>query len=475
MRILPVLLLLVLLAGCISTSPASTVATKPEPTAADIGAPIEQNHDHTDPALHKHILNLERVAVLNGHDGQPAPNGEAYAETAVKNGYAYLTRYGPESGIAIFDVHDLEHPKMVGSVRLDEGFEPDVEISDDGNWAFWETQRFPVQPTVPDVLNPMSNAPHGVHIVDIKDKAHPKDVGFYPVTPDGPHSITYANIGGRNILFLSVYAFAYAYENVEVPNAQRLEITELDTSGPVPMLKKLAEYRQPGATGGPGLFPHDVTIQKHPITGDYLAYVAYWDVGMVILNVNDPAQPKLVSAFKDFGPAHYSQVHMARSFPTLIDGKHVTVVEPEHDGGGGADTGYMSFVDTTDPAHPSLISSWLLPGNLTAAGLRFSPHYFDVDNGRVTLASYHAGVWIIDVHDHAHLLDPTTVGYAELTSTRKAAVPNPIFGNEESAFDAWWAKDATNPGAYVIAGDSLEGLAIYRYTGPAPSVVTAAQ
>jgi len=146
-------------------------------------------------------------------------------------------------------------------------FEPDVEISDDQNWAFWETQRFPIAPTVPDVLNPISNAPHGVHIVDIKDKAHPKDVGFYPVPPDGPHSITYANVSGRNILLLSVYAFAYAYEDVEVPTAQRLEITELDTSGPVPTLKKLAEYVEPGSTGkGPGNFPHDVSVQQHPIT-----------------------------------------------------------------------------------------------------------------------------------------------------------------------------------------------------------------
>ncbi len=455
------------LAGCVAgpaPSPASATAAADDALEAQIGAPIVADHDHADPKLHDHHLNLEVVAAVNGHDPPASADpGEFYAETAVRGHYAYLSRYGPASGIAIFDIADVEKPKFVSEVRLDDGFEPDVEVSDDGNWAFWETQRFPLSPH-PPILDPLANAPHGVHIVDLHDKKSPKDVGFYPVAPDGPHSITYANISGRNILFLSVYAFAYAYENVEVPNQQRLEITELDTSGPVPMLKKLAEYREPGATGGPGLFPHDISVQKHPLTGDYIGYVAYWDVGLVLLNLNDPANPKEIGKVTDFGPAKYREVHMAHSFPELIDGKHVTVVEPEH--GSGDDTGYMTFLDTTDPAHPKYLSSWLLPGNLTTQGLRFSPHYFDVRDGRVALASYHAGVWIIDVHDHDHLMHPRSVGFAELAARRAATSPVPGFAPEQGAFDAWWVDDT-----HVVAGDALNGLDVLRYTGPAPASV----
>ena len=470
MRVALAVLLLALpaLAGCFAAPGATPATGGTTPAAydaleAEIGAPIVADHDHGDPKLHQHAKGLELAALVNGHEpASSAPQGEFYAETAVKGGYAYLTRYGPESGLVIFDVKDVEHPKLVSSLRLDEGFEPDFEVSDDGNWGFWETQRFPIAQTTP-ALDPIANLPHGVHIVDLHDKAHPKDAGFYPVAPDGPHSITYANVNGRNLLLLSVYAFAYAYENVEVPNAQRLEITELDASGPVPTLKKLAEYREPGATGGPGLFPHDVSVQKHPITGQWLAYVAYWDVGLVILDLTDPAAPKEVSKTRDFGPAKYGEVHMARGFPELIDGKHVTVVEPEHDGSVQPDTGYMTFLDTTDPKHPAYLSSWILPGNLTASGLRFSPHYFDVADGRVALASYHAGVWIIDVHDHENLMHPRTTGFAEMSSTRSGAGLGP-FSFEEGAFDAWWQD------GHVIAGDALNGLAVYRYTGPADAV-----
>jgi hypothetical protein len=452
--------LLALVVGCVAPATERAPAAGAAALADPIGAPIVEDHDHADPSLHNHSYGLARVALVTGHEPAAPPPQEAYAETAVKGGYAYLTRYGPDSGLAIFDVRDVEHPKLVGSVRIDEGFEPDVEVSDDGHWAFWETQRFPTTVTTPDPTHPIANAPHGVHIIDISDKAHPKDVGFYPVPPDGPHSITYANIGGRNILFLCVYAFAYAYENVEVPTAQRLEITELDTSGPVPTLKKLADYVEPGSTNaGPGNFPHDVSIQKHPITGDWLAYVGYWDQGVVILNVNDPAHPQEVAKITSFGPAKYRQVHMARAFPVLLNGRHVLVVEPEHDGSGGSDTGYVTFFDTTDPAHPQYLGAWILPGNLTAEGLRFSPHYFDTDAyGRVALASYHAGIWIINASDPTN---PRSAAFAEMPGTGKTVGIGPFSGSEGSAFDAWWA-DAT----HVVAGDSTGGLAVYRVTVP---------
>jgi hypothetical protein len=216
------------------------------------------------------------------------------------------------------------------------------------------------------------------------------------------------------------------------------------------------------------LFPHDVSVQVHPFTHQTLAYVAYWDVGMVILDVGDPANPKHVSTFHDFGPAAYGKVHMVRAFPELIDGKHVSMIEPEV--GGEKDTGYLTFVDTTDPAHPKYVSSWILPGNLTSQGLRFSPHYFDVADGRVCMASYHAGVWVIDVHDAANLAHPRSAAFAEVASNRTATVsiPAPFFGaaaGEDSAFDAWWYQ------GHCVVGDALNGLAVYRYTGPAPPVV----
>jgi hypothetical protein len=304
---------------------------------------------------------------------------------------------------------------------------------------------------------------HGVHIIDISDKAHPKWMGFTPITPDGPHSITYAKINNRHILFQSVYAFAYAYGGVDVPQQQRLVITELDTSVPgVASLRTLAEYRHPLAVGL-GKMPHDVSIQVHPLTGKTLAYVAYWDLGVVILDVTDPAKPTLVSTYSDFGPAKYGEIHMARAFPQLIGGKHVTAAEPEI--GAQPDSGYLTFFDTTDPAKPTYLSSWKIPGNIPSDGGSLGPHYFDVRDGQLVMASYHAGFWVVDVSTPENLVHPRSVGFSEVNATGPGGAAVPVVGGgsgTDSAFDAWWDGD------HVVAGDSRGGLAIFQYLGPAP-------
>ncbi len=437
-----------------------------------VGAPIVEDHDHADPALHKAHYNLDLVAQVKGEEGRTPQPTEGYLETAVKGGYAYLCRTGPDQGLVIFDVHDIEHPKQVGFIKIDAGFEADVEVSDDGHWAFWETQRFPTAGGVPSLTDPGANAPHGIHIIDISDKANPKWVGFQEVVPDGPHSITYANITGRHIVFASTYAFAYAYENIAVPNMQREVIYELDTSLPVPQLKQLAEYMDPqAAEPNPvmpegGKFPHDVSISVHPFTGKTYAYVAYWNLGIVILDVTDPAHPTKVGQATDFGPAPYREVHMARQSEVPIDGKVVLVAEPEI--GGQPDSGYMTFFDGTDPTNVTYLSSWRIPGNITSVGGSLGPHYFDFKDGRVVMASYHAGYWVIDVHDAQNLAHPRTAGFAETDAVATGTgLPGPanLFGAGPNAFDAWWA-DAT----HVVAGDVHGGLDVFRFTGPIPAI-----
>ena len=470
---LRVLALAGLLAGCASpggpggSDDATPGAADHDAIEAAIGAPVVEDHDHADPTLHEGSHNLDLVALVKGEEGRVPKPTESYMETAIKGGYAYLSRTGPDQGLVIFDVGDVERPRQVGYVKLEAGFEPDVEVSDDGKWAFWETQRFPTSAEVPSVLEPGANLQRGVHVVDVSDKANPRWAGFSPTWPDGPHSITYANVSGRHILLQSVYAFAYAYGDHEVPQAQRLVISELDTSLPVATLKVLAEYREPGATGGPGLFPHDVSVSVHPVTGRTLAYVAYWNVGVVILDVTDPASPARVGVATDFGPATYRAVHMARQLAEPIDGKVVLVVEPEI--GAEADSGYVTFMDVTDPANPTYLSSWLLPGNLTSAGGALGPHYFDVAAGRVALASYHAGFWVIDVSTPENLLRPRTTAYALVNATGQV-LPGPLpgLGAGSSAFDAWWWRQGDQ--WYVVGGDVHGGLAVYRYGGPAGDV-----
>jgi hypothetical protein len=150
---------------------------------------------------------------------------------------------------------------------------------------------------------------------------------------------------------------------------------------------------------------------------------------------------------------------MGRPFPELIGGRHVTVAEPEISG--QPDSGYLTFFDTTDPAHPAYISSWKIPGDSPSSATG-GPHYFDAAHGRVALSHYAGGFWVVDVHDEANLLHPRTTAYARPLSGAGNGLPGPLAGlGGGSAFDAWWA-DPT----HVVGSETSGGLVVFRYTGP---------
>ncbi|MFA5942909.1 MAG: hypothetical protein WC876_00390 [Candidatus Thermoplasmatota archaeon] len=463
------LLLVAGLAGCASQGPDDTnQAAHDEAAVYDaieqrIGTPLTDDGFESDaPAV-----NLERLYALTGPSERTPGVAEGFIETAVKDGYAYLCRSGTDEGLVIFDIHDIEAPKYVSSIRLDAGFEADIEVSDDGNWAFWETQRIPGF-GIPDATDPTSlpgATPYGIHIIDISDKANPRWAGFTPVAPNGPHSITYANIGGEDYVFASVYSWQYVGTSVTPvrlapPGLQRLVIYQLDTSGPVAQLTEVSTYIDEDALGesvvpADEMMPHDVSISVHPFTNKTYAYVAYWNLGVVIVDVTDPAQPTKVGAAADFGLAPTKEIHMARQSERPIDGKVIVVAEPEI--AGQETTGYMSVIDVSDPANPAFVSNWKIPGNATSGGGGRGPHYFDFRDGRVVLASYSAGFWVFDIHHAANLARPRTVAYA--------AVPagGGLFGG--TAFDAWWA-DPT----HIVGSESSNGLVVFRYDGPTPVI-----
>lgn len=455
------LLLVALLAGCLSNDPAAPSAEQLQRTQDDIydaietaiGTPLTQ--EGPDPSRPNEMF-LTRQATVTGESGRTVPAGEGYVETAVKGGYAYLCRSGPQGGLVIFDVQgaNINAPQFTGFLALDPGFEPDIEVTDDGRFAFWETQRAGV-PALPDPTSPQGSLPRGIHVVDVADKTAPRWVSYTPIETDGPHSISYANIGGEDYVFASIYSWQYVGTSVTPvylapPGIQRLSIYRLEDDG---SLSEVSTYVDPDAaepnpvTPAGGKMPHDVSIAVHPITNRTYAYIAYWDLGVVIVDVTDPANPTKVGTANDFGAAASREIHMARQAEALIDGKVIVVAEPEI--GQQETTGYMSIIDVTDPTAPQFVSNWKIPGDADSANGGRGPHYFDLRDGRVALASYSAGFWVFDIHDAANLLNPRTVGYSF---------------SQGSAFDAWWA-DPTH-----IYGSDGGGLVVFRYDGPTPAV-----
>lgn len=460
-----VLVAVPLLAGCLhgtvpTAGPKDALALVPVPAF-----PLEQDHDHANALDHAAEANMIHVAFNSGYgDGTTAaiPPKEGFSELFVRDGLAFLGRRGgDDGGFIIFNVQDPSRP-----VRLSvfQGYaDYDMESTYDNRYVFYVSQYFPTQQTAR--VPPMGggDVPRSIHVVDIRDPTKPTEASLFPAPTRGAHTVTYYRTdGGRELVAVSTYDFLPdpslglpAPDEGINPASQRVELFDF-VRDPAPHLVPLSVFQKIEPTVPNEFFPHDVAIEKHPITHQLIMYVAYWNLGGYLVDITDPTDPKELSHLTDFSPSKLLNIHLVAPHEGLIDGRHVTIAEPEI--GPADETGQYTLFDTTDPTHPVRLGYWTLPGGMkNTKGLQFSPHNFDAEGGRITLAHYHAGVWILDIHDRAHLDRPAALAFTQPNEPRKGYA-----GDAPNVWTALYDK------GYVYASDMTSGLYVYRYTGDAP-------
>lgn len=468
----PVLLALAtLVAGCTGL-PVAPPGGSDTDALVPVGEPLVQDHEHTDPALHTGAANLAPVGYHSGYGSGATtdlPEGQGFSELAVWQGerdgevrtlVALGRRNGPDGGFSLLDATDPGNVTLLAQYAGLANY--DVEFSADGMYAFFTTQWLPTEQQTgqPDPAQDQ----RGVYIVDLADLSNPAAVGFFYPPTRGAHTITYYEHEGRELLMVNSYDFLPDPSlHLPIPGlganpiAHRVFLTEF-VRGPAPHLEVLGQYSTlaefaPGETH----FPHDTHVQVHPVTGDLLLYVAYWDLGCILLDIDDPANPVEVGRLTDFQPSQHNSVHFCRPAEELVDGVHVTVTEPEL--GPTEETGVYAVFDTTDPANPQRLGYWELPGDIVITeGLNFSPHNFDLENGRMYLAHYHGGVWVVDLSTRALLDRPASLAYYQ-----RAVLP------EDRGFLApdFWS--AFYLDGRIWASDISAGLQVLRFPlDPAP-------
>jgi hypothetical protein len=157
-------------------------------------------------------------------------------------------------------------------------------------------------------------------------------------------------------------------------------------------------------------------------------YVANWDAGLRIVDVSDPAKPKELGKWMDFPEGHAGNLHTVVT--DWVGERRITIGSPEV---GFALVGGTLYAqqkewtgiyvwDTTDPSDIRLLSTWSNPIKPVAergADRPFSDlgekvtssHNIQFEDGRVYLAHYQYGVWVIDVSDEERLKAPETLAY----------------------------------------------------------------
>jgi hypothetical protein len=290
---------------------------------------------------------------------------------------AYLgTGSGGDRMYAI-DISDPAHPVVIDSVMANTRRVNDIMTTPDGRFLVFTREG-------------AADRRNGIVICSLEDPAHPRPIAeFTEGVTAGVHSaFVYRDPRhGTHVFLTNDGTGAIHVVNIDDPYHPR----------------EVAQWRTPRADAGRTL--HDVDVQ------DGLAYLSYWNDGLVILDVGNgmkggsPANPQLVSQFKYDLNALYRDVEV-RHGPGYIRGTHTAwrhrnyvfiadevfpagAVEGARDAAAGRAFGRLQVIDVSDLERPRSVA-W------------YEPEYGGVHNVWVAgdtlyLGAYNAGFHAFDI------------------------------------------------------------------------------
>lgn len=447
------LVVAVAVAGCLDAQQdvqqADDGAAPPEDPAAWAADALRYGdaHDHTDPADHEDLTtpNFETVAwnpLVGNHSGT-TPRGNLCGDLQHVEGDRDLAVVESRGDVvfSLVDVTDPEDPRKLGEFVMRTTYVYDIAVVPDGQHVALTTSnpKTPHQdPGADDAGAPIAwrspctggeAVPLDTHewlpssnqviLVSIEDPSEPEVVDQRPI-PGLGHSIWSGEAGGRTWITAATWAATSGTSNFEFygladgpagTHLEDLSTWTLAMSGEEPP-QNLTRY----------MGHNEVEVHVHPKTGQTLAYLALWDHGMVLLDMEDPRNPEMVAQWdiydpgKEAGGGESMNIHEARPVGTLWNDRHYTVVGPENPSRPEATpTGVVHVLDTTDPTDPQRVAAWTLPHDVSWDGrLMWSPHYLHTQGETLFISMYHGGVWAIDLSPIAQGGVPADGPVAEL-------------------------------------------------------------
>ncbi|HET7233597.1 MAG TPA: hypothetical protein VFJ16_26530 [Longimicrobium sp.] len=262
-----------------------------------------------------------------------------------------------------WDVTDPAHPRLTDSVTVDALTVNDVAVNAAGTLAVLTREGARSQR-------------NGIVVLDLKDPAHPRQVGEYWETLTG---------GAHNVWLDGDKAY--------VVDQGGSEMAIIDLAMPNDPL----EIGRWGVPNSPNRFLQDVAVK------DGLAYLSYWNDGLVIVDVGNgvregtPRRPKLVGQYRyrvEWRGERYGNTAYAFPYTNQAGKKYVFVgdqIMPRMANlGQRFDTGgYVHVLDVSDPAVPREVAAYSAPSS--------GVHSFWIANDTMYVAAWTGGLRAVDV------------------------------------------------------------------------------
>lgn len=346
----------------------------------------------------------------------------------------YVGHVGPSGmGTSVLDASDPTDPRLVRQWRAPEGAHTHKVQVADGLLLVNEEAFRGGRP-----------ARAGMAVYDLSDPFAPEEIGFWDATGSGVHRIVYT---GGDLAYVSATPDGFA---------ERIWVV-VDVADPTAPVER-ARWWWPGM--GPGEqrdWPDDERRSVHHalLDGDR-AYLGLWDGGMVVLDVADLDDIRVVSRLSwDVG----GDTHTAMPLP----GRDLVVVTDEATSDGCDDDPHMvRVVDVSDEAAPVVRAICPVPdGDFCDRGLRFGAHCTHENrpgsyrSAEIVVVTYfNAGLRVYDLaepeapHEVGHWIPACPAG-------QQAAQINDVWVGEDLLV---YATDRVHGGVYVLAPtDDLAG------------------
>jgi hypothetical protein len=300
----------------------------------------------------------------------------------LKDGFAFVGHMS-DRGTSIVDVRDRRRPTLAGRIPSSPNTHGHkVQIVDD----ILLVNREKI---------PLSKGPYvaGMDVFDIADPLRPRHLAFWPCGGKGVHRMTY-------------WEPPYAWVTGGADDVSNQFLCVVDLSDPAQPVT-VGRWMLPGMAKDdptPPAWSDDRTVKlHHAIVRDGTAYSAWWDEGIVLLDVTEPSAPAFISQLRFDRPESRAS-HTACPLP----GRDVLVVTEERwDDGCEGVAPNTRLVDIADPRRPFVTAVFPAPeGDFCTRGGRFGSHNVHeprpgslIDGSTVYLTYINAGLRVYDVSD----------------------------------------------------------------------------
>jgi hypothetical protein len=384
-------------------------------------------------------------------------------QVMVHRGYAYIG-HGFSNGITIVDVRDPKRPRVVDflpcppntrAIHLQTHEDLLLAVNGPSVWTmqeFRDSQAYFAASPADALAGRVGTFTAGLRVFDISRPERPAEIGFMPVDGIGPHRIWYT---GARYAYASIHFAEFTDHVLAVVDMGDPEKPEVVGRWWIPGM-----WRAGGET--PSWRPGRRYALHHALVAGDLAYGAWRDGGLTVLDVADPTRPRLL-AHRNWDPPFGGGTHSPLPLP---DRGLLVVADEPTSAGCSQGLRHIWMFDVREPANPVSIATFPTPAeaDYCARGGNFGPHNLHENrpgafqSSRLIFATYYnAGLRVFDVEDPFR---PREVGYYVPAGPERMIDPRPNRPRVIQAADCYVDRDGL-----VYVTDSNAGLNILRFEG----------